>query len=302
MKEAALGRRLRNEPIDAPAAADTRFDANAAPARPLPVTCLLVDDVDDNLLALSMVMRSDQVEVLTARSGVEALDLLLRHDVALALVDVQMPNMDGFELAELMRGSERTRHVPIIFLTAGNRDSHRLFKGYGAGAVDFLYKPVDPDILRSKAEIFFQLHRQKRQLAQELTERTETLRLNEMFVAVLGHDLRNPLSSIIAGCDLMGRWTEEESVKELAGRCLEAGTRMSRMIDALLDLTRARLGGGIPLEREPADLGALFDRLLDEYSTALGKRHFACRRVGRLDGFWDSDRLVQAMSNLVGNA
>ena len=88
--------------------------------------------------------------------------MLLKHDVALALVDVQMPEMDGFELAELMRGTERTRRVPIIFLTAGSADRQRRFRGYEAGAVDFLQKPLEPDILRSKADVFFELYRQRR--------------------------------------------------------------------------------------------------------------------------------------------
>jgi two-component system, sensor histidine kinase and response regulator len=94
------------------------------------------------LLALSALLRREDVEILQARSGAEALELLLAHDVALAFLDVQMPDMDGFELAELMRGSDRTRHVPIIFVTAGVRDQYRLFKGYDTGAVDFLYKPI----------------------------------------------------------------------------------------------------------------------------------------------------------------
>src|ERR1700750_1994353 len=149
-------------------------------ARPPLVKCLLVDDLEENLLALSALLRRDDVEVLTARSGAEALELLLIHDVALAFIDVQMPDMDGFELAELIRGSERTRHVPLIFVTAGARDEHRLFKGYETGAVDFLYKPVDPHLLRNKAAVFFQLYRQRQQLALDLRERTETLRLNEM--------------------------------------------------------------------------------------------------------------------------
>ena len=169
------------------------------------VKCLLVDDLEENLVALSALMRSDDVETLQARSGAEALDLLLSHDVALALLDVQMPDMNGFELAELMRGSERTRHVPIIFLTAGVRDQHRMFKGYESGAVDFLYKPIEPHILRNKADVFFQLYRQKQQLVRELHERTETLRLNEMFAAVLGHDLRNPLGAILTGAHLIQR-------------------------------------------------------------------------------------------------
>src|SRR6185295_14418281 len=103
-----------------------------------------------------------------------------------------MPEMDGFELAELIRGSERTRDVPLIFVTAGGRDPYRLFKGYESGAVDFLYKPIDPFILRNKAEVFFDLHRQKQMLREEIRERTEALRFNEMFMAVLSHDLRNP--------------------------------------------------------------------------------------------------------------
>src|SRR6202789_2430152 len=119
------------------------------------IKCLLVDDLEENLLALSSVLVRADVEVLTARSGSEALELLLVHEVALAFLDVQMPEMDGFELAELMRGSDRTRHVPIIFVTAGVRDQYRLFKGYETGAVDFLYKPIDPHILKSKADVFF---------------------------------------------------------------------------------------------------------------------------------------------------
>src|SRR5882757_5017857 len=124
------------------------------------VRCLLVDDVGENLLALSALLRREDVEILEARSGSEALELLLIHDVALALLDVQMPDMDGFELAELMRGSERTRQVPIIFVTAGTRDQYRLFKGYDTGAVDFLHKPIEPHMLKSKADVFFQLYRQ----------------------------------------------------------------------------------------------------------------------------------------------
>src|ERR1700754_3694718 len=119
------------------------------------VKCLLVDDLEENLLALSALLQRPDLEILTAQSGSEALELLLVHDVALAFLDVQMPEMDGFELAELMRGSERTRNVPIIFVTAGTHDSFRQFKGYEAGAVDFLYKPVDARILKNKADVFF---------------------------------------------------------------------------------------------------------------------------------------------------
>src|ERR1700754_1880365 len=109
-----------------------------------PVKFLVVDDKEENLIALEALLRRDGLEILKARSGDEALELLLVHDVALALLDVQMPEMDGFELAEFMRGSDRTRRVPIIFVTAGPHDQQRVFKGYESGAVDFLFKPIEP--------------------------------------------------------------------------------------------------------------------------------------------------------------
>jgi CheY-like chemotaxis protein len=102
------------------------------------VNVLAVDDIEENLVALAALLNQSRVQLIPARSGTEALEALLAHDIALALLDVQMPGMDGFELAELMRGSARTKHVPIIFLTAGTPDRTRLFQGYDAGAVDFL--------------------------------------------------------------------------------------------------------------------------------------------------------------------
>ena len=128
---------------------------------PAPVHFLLVDDLEENLLALEGLLRRDGLVLLKARSGPEALELLLTHEVALAFVDVQMPEMDGFELAELMRGTERTRRVPIIFLTAGTPDRQRRFRGYEAGAVDFLTKPIEPHVLCSKADVFFELWRER---------------------------------------------------------------------------------------------------------------------------------------------
>jgi PAS domain S-box-containing protein len=129
-----------------------------------PIKFLLVDDLEPNLMALEGLLKRDGLELLRATSGAQALELLLIHDVALAFLDVQMPEMDGFELAELMRGTERTRHVPIIFVTAGATNEPRRFRGYELGAVDFLYKPIDRHVLKSKADVFFDLARQRRDL------------------------------------------------------------------------------------------------------------------------------------------
>ena len=135
-----------------------------------PATILLIDDHEPNLMALSAILSRDNVRILQAGSAREALELLLKHDIALAVIDVQMPIMDGFELAELMRGSRRTQHVPIIFLTAGPKDNLHRFRGYQAGAVDFLYKPIEPEVLRSKTGIFLDLYRQREDLTRQRDE------------------------------------------------------------------------------------------------------------------------------------
>ena len=229
---------------------------------------LLVDDLPENLLALTALLRQDGVELLEARSGAEALELLLVHPVALALVDVQMPGMDGFELAELMRGSERTRGVPIVFVTAGAHDERRVFKGYESGAVDFLYKPIDPHILKSKVDVFVELAQQRQRLAVELREKTETLRLNEMFTAMLGHDLRGPLSAIVMGSILQERKAPDEATRRTASRTLASAKLMGHMIADMLDLARARLAGGFPIRHEPIDLAVVLLHVVEERRAA----------------------------------
>ena len=271
-------------------------------AEPSPIKCLLVDDLQENLDALSALLQRPDLEILTARSGMEALELLLAHDVALAFLDVQMPDMDGFELAELIRGTERTRHIPLIFVTAGARDQKRLFKGYDTGAVDFLFKPVEAHVLRNKADVFFQLYRQKQLLAHELRERTETLRLNEMFTAVLGHDLRNPLTAILMSAEYMQARAKDEVMKATAGGILDSARRMSRMIEDLLDLARARLVGGIGVSPVDTDLRPVVDTVVGEHQAANPQAQLQLRVLGDSRGHWDSSRLGQAISNLIGNA
>ena len=266
------------------------------------IKCLLVDDLEENLLALCALLQRDDVELLTARSGPEALELLLAHEVALAFLDVQMPDMDGFELAELMRGSERTRHVPIIFVTAGARERQRLFKGYESGAVDFIYKPIESHILQNKADVFFQLYRQRQQLAQELQDRTETLRFNEMFSALLAHDLRNPLSAILASAELLKRRSTDPHAHEAVARIAASGHRMSRMIEDMLDLARARLAGGIIIDRRPTDFKSLVERVIREHQAAAPDRSLSTEFFGDFSGYWDAERIAQVASNLIGNA
>src|ERR1700744_1612115 len=206
-----------------------------------PVYFLMVDDLEENLLSLEALLRRDGLVLLKARSGDAALELLLQHDVALALVDVQMPGLNGFELAELMRGNERTRRVPIIFVTAGSADSQRRFRGYGAGAVDFIHKPVEPDILRSKADVFFELYRQRQQIAaqrDELKVQSDALReadrRKDEFLATLAHELRNPLAPLRNGLDIM-QWAngDREAVEQTRTMMDRQLNQLVRLVDDL---------------------------------------------------------------------
>ena len=200
-----------------------------------------------------------------------------------------------------MRGVARTRDVPIIFVTAGSSDRNRQFKGYESGAVDFLFKPIEPHILKSKADVFFQLYRQKQQLAWELQQRTSTLRVNEMFMAVLGHDLRGPLSAIQLSAKILEH-RPDDGLKQIGARLTRSATWMGRMIEDLLDLTRVRLGEGIPISREPVDLGGVVQGVIQERQVLHPESRVELRQDGTLDGQWDADRLVQVASNLIGNA
>ena len=132
------------------------------------VSILVVDDGPSNLIAFEGLLSREGRHVVKATSGNEALALMLEHDFAVVLLDVQMPGMDGFEMAELMRQSERTRHIPIIFVTAINKAMRYIFKGYESGAVDYLLKPVDPSILEAKVEVFCQLQLQRKIIERQL--------------------------------------------------------------------------------------------------------------------------------------
>src|SRR5712691_11580120 len=128
---------------------------------------LIVDDKPQNLLALEGILEPLGQNLLYAHSGEEALRQLLVHEVAVILLDVQMPELDGFETAALIKQRERTRSIPIIFLTAISKDDAHVFRGYSAGAVDYLFKPLNPDILRSKVSVFIELHQKNEQLRRQ---------------------------------------------------------------------------------------------------------------------------------------
>jgi signal transduction histidine kinase len=291
-----------------------------------PVYFLLVDDREQNLTALKTLLRRDGLEFLCAYNGVEALELLLKHDVALALVDVQMPGMDGFELAELMRGSERTRLVPIIFLTAGSTDQQRRFRGYEAGAVDFLSKPIEPDVLRSKVGVFFELFCQRQEVARQrdalkvmneenrrLLEATQqyadalrqTDRRKDEFLATLAHELRNPLAPILSSVQLLRRVnnasTETNGIYEIIERQVN---HLVRLVDDLLEVSRIS-SGKIQLQQEQMDLADAVRNAVETSRPLLssGRHDFSLvlpETPLMVKG--DMVRLTQVVANLLNNA
>jgi signal transduction histidine kinase len=288
-----------------------------------PVNFLLVDDLEENLISLEALLRREGLNLLKAQSGEAALELLLRNDVALALLDVQMPGMDGFELAELMRGSERSRHIPIIFLTAGSADRQRRFRGYEAGAVDFIQKPLEPHVLRSKANVFLDLYVQRRQIAaqrdaleaqaetlkrlEELTRlqllhEQETARLREQFIAVLGHDLRNPVAALGSAATLLRRQPQNENSLKIIDLMDGTVARMVGLIDDVMDLARTRLGSGISLNRQPTAMDAVLLHVVDEVRAGHSGRWINCELALREPIYVDAGRIGQLVSNLLTNA
>lgn len=180
---------------------------------------LLVDDKVENLIALERILSGVDAEYIKALSGDSALELLLENDFALILLDVQMPGMDGFETAELIRSNEDTKHIPIIFVTAINKEEKHLFKGYNSGAVDYLFKPLEKDILISKVSVFLELHRHKlmlinsnkelRKSNQKIIEQQksvieeERLKVLMQMAGATAHELNTPLTTLLGNIELI---------------------------------------------------------------------------------------------------
>lgn len=180
---------------------------------------LIVDDRIENLVALEKTLADLEAEFVRATSGEQALAYLLEHAVALILLDVQMPDMDGFETAALIRSNQDTRHIPIIFVTAISKDQKHVFSGYASGAVDYLFKPLDSDILRSKVGVFLELDRQRaiitktnaqlRDANRKILEQQQSLIKQERLKVLLqmagatAHELNQPLMSLLGNIDLI---------------------------------------------------------------------------------------------------
>jgi signal transduction histidine kinase len=282
----AAGRRAGDAPgSTAPASRDGESRINV----------LIVDDEPKNLTVLETILDDPRYRLVRAESADEALLALVAQQFALLILDIRMPGMTGFELAQVIRQRKKTASVPIIFLTAYYNEDQHVLEGYDVGAVDYLMKPVNPHVLRSKVAIFAELHRrslaeahandaltvevaQRRRaeeqlhevnetLEQRVAERTEELRkanrLKDEFLAMLSHELRNPLSAITNAVEFIGAGGVTPDRAAWAMTLIKRQTgHLRRVVDDLLDVARITRGK-IELRKEPVDLVDVVHRAVD---------------------------------------
>ena len=271
---------------------------------------LLVDDIVDNLTAVEAVLEPLGHRTLRATSGEEALRHLLTDDVGVIVLDVQMPGLDGFETARHIKERDRTRDNPIVFLTALGGDVDLRVRGYDLGAVDYLAKPVDPEILRAKVRVFLELHlaaEELREQGEELAQRTRELERSnadlEQFSYVASHDLQEPLRVIAGYLELLTEHVGEqldEDARSWLGRAGASAARMHSLINDLLTYARAGAGERTP---EVVDLDEVVAHALDAVDGALRASGGAVHvepDLGRVSAVaLDVERVVQ---NLLSNA
>ena len=268
---------------------------------------LLVDDRPENLLALEAVLEPIGLRMVRASSGEEALRQLLVDDIAVIVLDVQMPGLDGFETAAAIKDRERTRDIPIIFLTALSREDEHRMQGYATGAVDYIFKPVDPDLLRAKVGVFVELHLSARKLqeqGEELAARTAELERSnadlEQFSYIASHDLQEPLRVISGYLELL----EEELGDELDGqagawiaRTRDSAARMESLVSDLLLYARA---GTDAFEATVVDLDAALDAACADLGPATADARIDGAELGVALGSPSDTRRV--LQNLLSNA
>jgi signal transduction histidine kinase len=286
------------------------------------IDILLVDDEPRNLEALEAILDDPSYRLLRAADADAALRLLLENDVAAIVLDIKMPGVSGFELAQLIKGTKKFRQIPIVFLTAYLVDDQDVLAGYGAGAVDYLTKPVNPQILRHKVAAFADLFRKTRALAElnehletRVQERTAELEQSEMalreaseqkdrFLATLAHELRNPLAPLRTGLDVLLHQPVEAATM---ARTLAVMNRqldhMVRLIDDLLDVSRIS-GGRLELRKENIDLSLVIDRAIETVrpSLALRNQSVTVDADASVSAFVDATRIAQIVGNLLNNA
>jgi signal transduction histidine kinase len=280
---------------------------------------LIVDDHQENLLALERILERTEADIVKASSGNDALKACLNGDFALALLDVNMPEMNGFELAELMRGEQCLSAIPIIFLTAAYAQQQQIFKGYSCGAVDYLVKPLQPDILLNKVAVFLDIYRRKLELRQrgrelellniELRQAREAAvsanRSKSVFLADLSHELRTPLSCFMWMGDALLSSDLTPEQRGMVEVVLQSGRHLLALINDSLDLARIE-ADQLRFDNHEFELRETLQEITTLLTLAAQQKglrlsaEVAPEVPARLWG--DPGRLRQIITNLAGNA
>ena len=293
---------------------------------------LIVDDLPENLLALEALITREDRTVYKALSADEALSLLLQHEFAMAILDVQMPGMNGFELAELMRGTEKTKIIPIVFVSAAGREMNYAFKGYESGAVDFLHKPLDIHAVKSKVNVFVELYRQSKAMKHQVEaleqsrreqetllaqlkvtqcELEHAVRMRDDFMSIVSHEVRTPLNGLILETQLRKMHLARENAAAFTMDKMHAMVdrderqiqSLIRLIEDMLDVSRIRTGK-LSIRPSTFDLSQTVANLLESFaaqiSAAQSRVDFTVRQS--VIGQWDEFRIEQVVSNLLTNA
>ena len=314
---------MSEEPPRAAESADSLTSIPAYPHTDDRVNILLVDDQPANLVALEAMLQGLGQNLIRAESGREALKWLLTHEFAVILLDVKMPDMDGFETAALIRQRDKSRHTPILFLTAADNSQNHAVRGYAVGAVDYLIKPVVPEFVRSKVAVFVELAKksellrrqtqllaESEQAALELAETRAELvrdlehknRELESFSYAVSHDLRAPLRRIDsfsrAILESQGD-TLDESGRRYLDRVREASQQMSQLIDDVLYLSRVTRAD---LREQDVDLSSLAQLILTRLQESEPARKVEVKVRPGVVVTGDGQLLRIALENLIENA
>lgn len=273
--------------------------AQGAGARP---KILIVDDRWQNLLATKALLKPLEAEILTVDSGEAALNLVLDNDFAVVLLDVQMPIMDGFETARLMKTRPNMQNVPIIFVTAISKEDHFATEAAAIGAVDYIFKPINPDILKSKVKVYLDLYRQREQILQlnaTLRQSNEEL---ERFAYVCSHDMQEPVRNMNIFAGLLAEDARDQldaGAQDYVRYIGENAARMQKMIRDILSFSRV---GREELVFEEVDSQKMFDDVVREFADTIQQKQARITTEG-LPVLMTSPTLLRVLlQNLIGNA
>ena len=279
---------------------------------------LIVDDKQENLFSLKTLLQMNLYEVDTASSGEEALKKILKKDYALIILDVQMPGMDGYEVAENITSYSKTKNIPIIFLSAVNIDKRFITKGYTAGGVDYVTKPFDPDLLLLKVQTFVRLYTQakelndvKENLELKVEERTSALKQAnkelalsnaelEQYAYIASHDLQEPLRKIITFSNLItDRYLidSEEAHKHME-RIINSTRRMKNLVNDLLDYSRLSSANSFPI----CNLYDIVQETLADLEVSIQEKEASIIVQGLPSIEVMPDQMRQVFQNIISNA